>query len=390
MTASNAMNHLTSFTVPQSRADITEDEIEAVAQTLRSGWLTSGPAVRKFEKAFSDYLGGKAHTTATNSATLGLTTALKALGIGPGDEVITTTNTFTATALAIYHLGATPVLVDIDHTLCIDPNRIEAAITSRTRAIIPVHLGGLACDMDAIHDIASRKGLLVIEDAAHALPTSWRGEMVGAGRSAATVFSFYATKSITTGEGGMITCPDPALAERMKRLRLHGINSDAFNRLNGNSWLYDVTEDGFKANMTDISASLGLVQLAKLEKMWQRREKVAERYYEGLKGLPLTMPAKPLPNDRHAWHLFMVQLQPEAKIHRNEFISLMAGLGVQCSVHYVPLHRHTLWKRVLDFDIQEFPVAETAFYRSVSLPIFSSMTDSEVNTVIEATRSVLQ
>lgn len=384
------MTLLMGYRVPQSRADITEEEIDAVAQTLRSGWLTSGPAVRDFEHAFSDYLGGGIHASATNSATLGLITALKAIGIGPGDEVITTTNTFTATAAAVHHLGGTPVLVDIDSdTLNIEPNRIEAAITPRTRALVPVHLGGLACDMDAIHDIATRHGLLVVEDAAHALPASSRGETVGAGRSAATVFSFYATKSITTGEGGMITCGDPALAERIKRLRLHGISSDAFNRLNGNTWLYDVTEAGFKANMTDIAASIGLVQLRKLDAMWQRRNDIARRYYEGLADLPLVLPAQPLPGDRHARHLFIVRLLPEVPFGRDQFIASMAELGVQCSVHYTPLHRHTVWQTLLDVDGRDFPVAEAVFARSLSLPLFSAMTDDDVSTVIEAVRSLL-
>lgn len=384
------MTLLKGFSVPQSRADISEDEIEAVSRTLRSGWLTSGPMVRDFEAAFATYLGGTVQGIATNSATLGLLTALQAMGIGPGDEVITTTNTFTASAMPVHQLGGTPVLVDIDpRTLNIDPDRIEAAITPRTRALIPVHLSGLACDMDAIHDIADRHGLFVIEDAAHALPTTWQGTMVGAGRSAATVFSFYATKTITTGEGGMITCGDPDFARKMKRLRLHGINSDAFQRLGANAWEYDVTEAGFKANMTDIAASIGLVQLRKLNAMWQRRSDIAARYKEALADLPLTLPASAPDGDKHAWHLFIVRLLPEARLARNDFITAMAAQGVQCSVHYIPLHRHTVWRRLLDVKEGDFPVADSVFASSVTLPLFSAMTDDDVETVIAAVRSLL-
>lgn len=384
------MSLLNGFRVPQSRAEIGNAEIEAVTRALRSGWLTTGPAVYEFEAAFAAYLSGSVHAAATNSNTLGLLIAMKALGIGPGDEVITTTNTFVATAMPAYHLGAKPVLVDIDpHTLLIDPARIEAVITPRTRLLLPVHLGGLACDMEAIHDIATRHGLSVIEDAAHALPTTCNGRMVGAGESAATVFSFYATKSITTGEGGMVTTTDQDLAQRMRRLRQHGIDRNAFNRLTGNPWAYDVVEAGLKCNMTDIAASLGIVQLGKLDRMWQRRTEIARRYQSAFANLPLVLPAEPQPGDKHAWHLYIVQLRAEAALPRDAFISAMASNGIQCSVHYIPLHRHTFWRSTFDLDPRDFPEAEQIFATSVTLPLFAAMTEDEVEYVIDVVQSLL-
>lgn len=384
------MSLLTGFRIPQSRAEIGDSEIEAVTRALRSGWLTSGPAVNEFETAFTAYLGSPVHSVATNSNTLGLLIAMKALGIGAGDEVITTTNTFVATAMSAYNLGAKPVPVDIDpHTLTIDPARIEAAITPRTRLLLPVHLGGLACDMKAIHDIAARHGLHVIEDAAHALPTTDHGRMVGTGESVATVFSFYATKSITTGEGGMVTTADPYLAQRMRRLRQHGIDRNAFNRLTGNSWAYDVVEAGFKCNMTDIAASLGLVQLGKLDGMWRRRTEIARRYQSAFANLPLILPAEPRTGDKHAWHLYICRLVADAPLSRDAFISAMSSNGIQCSVHYIPLHRHTFWRSTFDVDPRDFPEAEKVFATSVTLPLFSAMTDDEVQYVIDAVQSLL-
>lgn len=384
------MSLLKGFRVPQSRADISEAEIDAVTSTLRSGWLTAGPMVHEFEAAFSDFLGDSVHSMATNSNTLGLLIAMKALGIGPGDEVITTTNTFVATAMSAYHLGAKPVLVDIDpRTLTIDPERIEAALTPRTRLLLPVHLGGLACDMDAIHDIARRHGLHVIEDAAHALPTTWKGRIVGSGPSAATVFSFYATKSITTGEGGMVTTGDPDLARRIRRLRQHGIDRDAFNRLNRDAWAYDVLDAGFKANMTDIAASLGLVQLGRLDAMWCRRTEIAARYRAAFANLPLILPADPAPGDKHAWHLYIVRLRADAAMSRENFIGAMAAQGIQCGVHYIPLHRHSFWRSTFGDRPEDFPEAEKAFAASVTLPLFAAMSDDEVDAVIAAVQSLL-
>jgi len=384
------MNVLNGQRVALSRASIGEEEIDAVVRTLRSGWLTSGRVVRDFEAAFEAYLGNATIGTSTNSATLGLQIAMKALGIGPGDEVITTTNTFVATAMSAHNLGARPVLVDIDPvTLTIDPNRIEAAITPRTRLLLPVHLSGLACDMDAIGDIAARHGLKVIEDAAHALPTSWNGRMVGTGMSDATVFSFYATKSITCGEGGMVVTRDPDLAARIKRMRQHGIDRDAFSRLNGRSWEYDVVDAGLKANLTDIAAAIGLAQLGKLETMWLRRVDIAQRYRDAFADLPLILPVDPRPGDRHAWHLYIARLAPHAPLTRDDFIDAMSARGIQCGVHYIPLHRHTFWRSSLDCSPRDFPVAEAVFERTVTLPLFAAMTEAELDYVIETVRSLL-
>jgi dTDP-4-amino-4,6-dideoxygalactose transaminase len=376
--------------VPHSRVELGEEEIDAVVRTLRSGWLTGGPAVNEFEQSFADYLGGAVTAVATNSNTMGLLIAMRAMGIGPGDEVVVPTNTFVATAMSAYNLGATPVPVDIDPaTLTIDPARIEAAITPRTRMVVPVHLGGLACDMAAIGDIARRHGLKVIEDAAHALPTTFDGSLVGAGGSNAAVFSFYATKSITTGEGGMVVTGDPSLAARMSRLRLHGIDKDPFNRESGHSWAYEVVETGFKANMTDIAASIGLAQLARLDRMWARRDEIARRYTEAFAHLPLTLPAGPKPGDKHAWHLYIIRLAPQAPLTRDAFIDAMMACGIQCGVHYIPLHRHSHWRTSLGLQAGDFPVAEQVFASTVTLPLFAAMADDEVSYVIDTVSHLL-
>jgi len=389
------MNQLKVRIVPHARTSIGEEEIAAVTRTLRSGWLTSGPVVAEFEEAFSRRL-GDVHSVATNSNTMGQLITLKALGIGPGDEVIVPTTTFVATAMSAHHLGAKIVPVDIDPiTLNIDPARIEEAITPRTRLLLPVHLGGLTCDMKAIQAIAARHDdLQVVEDAAHALLSSRDGHVVGAGGSAASVFSFYATKSITCGEGGMVTTRDPALAARLRILRHHGIDRDAFNRQESQGWGYDVSEDGYKANMTDISASIGLAQLAKLDAMQTRRTAIAHRYLDAFADLPLALPALPPPGDSHAWHLFIVRLRAISPLEpppmsRDSFISAMQNRGVQCGVHYIPLHRHSFWQRQLALDEARFPVAEATFATSVTLPLYAAMSDDDVDYVIETVRGLL-
>lgn len=384
------MNQVKTRVIPHARASIGDEEAAAVVHTLKSGWLTTGPVVSEFEAAFSKYLGGGVRSVATNSNTMGLMIALKALGIGPGDEVIVPTNTFVATAMSAYHLGATVVPVDIDPvSLCISPERVEQAVTDRTRMVLPVHLGGLSCDMDAIHDIAARHRLLVVEDAAHALSASWKGVPIGAGRSAATVFSFYATKSITCGEGGMVTTADPDLAGRLCRLRHHGIDRDAFNRLGRQSWEYDVAEDGFKANMTDLAAAIGLVQLTKLDDLHRRRDAIARRYLKAFADLPVTLPAGPAEGDRHSWHLFIIRLQKTAPIDRDAFLNAMQARGIQCGVHYVPLHRHSFWQGRLAFSIDDFPVAESVFSSTVTIPLYAAMSDDDVDYVINVVRGLL-
>ena len=290
--------------LPFALPDIGEDEIAEVVDTLRSGWVTTGPKAKRFEEDFSAFLGDPSlHSLAVNSATAGLHLALEALGIGPGDEVITTTHTFTATAEVVRYLGADVVLVDIDPaTLCIDVNAVEAAITPRTKAVIPVHYGGLAADMQALLPLARKHGLKVVEDAAHALPTTCGGKLVGTLESDACVFSFYANKTITTGEGGMVVTRDAALAARVKVMRLHGISRDAFDRFTAKvpSWYYEIVAPGFKYNLTDIAAALGIHQLRRAHVFQQSRARIARLYDEALAGLPLVLPPQAPPGDKHS------------------------------------------------------------------------------------------
>ena len=385
-------SHVPGWAVPLSRPDIGEEGIAAVVDCLRSGWLTSGPKVKAFEADFARFMGLGVHAVATNSNTTGLELALQALGIGPGDEVITTTNTFIATALSIVHAGATPVLVDIDPvTLAIDPVQVQAAVTPRTKAILPVHIAGLACDMGAISAIARGHGLKVIEDAAHSLPTTFRNRLIGDHTSDATVFSFYASKTITTGEGGMVTTADPDVARQMRLLRLHGIDKDIFDRGGDRQrpWLYDVVAPGHKANMPDIAAAIGIEQLKKVWEFHERRVAIARRYHEAFADLPLLLPADAPAGDRHAWHLYIVRLHREAPLERDEFIARMAQSSIQCSVHFIPLHRHTYWQQRFGDDAGRFPRANDAFAHSVSLPLFSAMSDGEVDYVIAAVRRLL-
>lgn len=377
--------------MPLARPDLDEDDIAAVADCLRSGWLTSGPKVKAFEAAFAGFLGDDVHAVAVNSNSMGLLIALQALGIGPGDEVITSTNTFSATALSVVHVGARPVLVDIDpRTLTIDPAAIEAAITPRTRAVIPVHVGGLACDMAAIGALARRHDLRVIEDAAHAFPTTSGGRLVGNRTADATVFSFYATKTITTGEGGMVTTPHPELAQQLRLLRLHGIDKDIFSR-DGDKrpWLYDVLGPGHKANMPDMAAALGMEQLKKAWAFHERRSAIAQRYTEAFADLPLVLPAEAPAGDLHAWHLYVVRLADGAPLSRDAFIERMSASSIQCGVHFIPLHRLTYWRERTDIAAAYLPLAEAAFERSVSLPLFTAMSDLDTDYVIAAVRRLL-
>ena len=294
----------TSAFIPFARPDIGEEEIAAVAHAMRSGWVTTGPETRAFEQEFGDFLGGGMQGIAVNSATAGLHLALEAMGIGPGDEVIAPTLTFTATTEVIRYLGADPVLVDCDPvTLNIDPCKIEAAITPRTKAIMPVHYGGLACDMDQIFALAQKYRLRVLEDAAHALPTTWKGTLVGQLPSDAAVFSFYANKTMTTGEGGMVITKDEALAARMKVMRLHGINRDAFDRFTAKvpSWYYEIVAPGFKYNLTDIAAALGIHQLRRAREFRDARARIAAHYDALLADLPLVLPPQPAAASCWAW-----------------------------------------------------------------------------------------
>lgn len=378
--------------LPFARPDIGDAEIAAVTDALRSGWVTTGPKARAFEEAFAAYLGGGLQSIAVNSATAGLHLALEALGIGPGDEVIAPTLTFTATVEVVRYLGADPVLVDVDPvTLNIDPEAIRAAITPRTKAIMPVHYGGLACRMDAILAIAREHGLKVVEDAAHALPTTWQGALVGQLASDATVFSFYANKTITTGEGGMAVTRDPRLAERMRVMRLHGMSRDAFDRFTSKTpaWYYEVVAPGFKYNLTDIAAALGLVQLQRLPRFLEQRQHLARRYHAALAGLPLVLPADAPAGDVHAWHLYVVRLAAGARLPRDELIQALSERGIGTSVHYVPLHRHPYWRDRYRLAPEQFPNADAAYRAMLSLPLFTAMHDAEQDRVIAALHELL-
>ncbi|WP_024301268.1 DegT/DnrJ/EryC1/StrS aminotransferase family protein [Pseudogulbenkiania sp. MAI-1] len=379
--------------LPFALPDIGEEEINEVVDALRSGWVTTGPKTKQFEADFAQFLGGEVEAIAVNSATAGLHLALEAVGIGPGDEVIVPSYTFTATAEVVRYLGAHPVVVDVDPvTFNIRPDAIRTAITAKTKAIMPVHFAGLACDMDAILAIAREHKLKVIEDAAHALPTTYKGQLIGTLGSDATVFSFYANKTMTTGEGGMVVSKDKDLIARCKVMRLHGISRDAFDRYVSKTpaWYYEVIAPGFKYNMPDIAAALGIHQLKKIGRFHQQREAMAARYDAELAGLPLILPSRPAQaSDQHAWHLYPVRIKPDAGVNRDDFIVRMAEKGIGCSVHFIPLHRQPVWRDGYQLKNADFPVADAAFEAEVTLPLYTRMTDADQTRVIAAVREIL-
>ncbi len=379
--------------LPFALPEIGEEEIAEVVDALRSGWVTTGPKTRRFEDDFRAFLGDPGlHAIAVNSATAGLHLALEALGIGAGDEVITTTHTFTATAEVVRYLGADVKLVDIDPaTLNIDVAAVEAAITPRTKAIMPVHYAGLAADMPALLALAQRHGLKVVEDAAHALPTTVAGRLVGTLASDATVFSFYANKTITTGEGGMLVTRDAALAQRARTMRLHGMNRDAFDRFTAKvpSWYYEVVAPGFKYNLTDIAAALGIHQLRRAHDFQKKRVALAAAYDEALAGLPLVLPPRAPAGELHAWHLYVVRLAEGAAIHRDRFIERLFDAGIGCSVHYIPLHLHPYWRERYALKPEAFPHSQHAYERMVSLPLYTRMDLPDVRRVAAAVRAAL-
>ena len=378
--------------IPFARPDIGDEEIAAVTEALRSGWVTTGPKTKQFEQGFSEYLGGGVESIAVNSATAGLHLALEALGVGPGDEVIAPSLTFTATVEVARYLGADAVMVDIDPvTLNIDPAKIRAAITPRTKVLMPVHYGGLACRMGEILAIAREHGLKVVEDAAHALPTTWRGTLVGQLASDVTVFSFYANKTMTTGEGGMVVTRDPELAKRMRVMRLHGMSRDAFDRFVSKTpaWYYEIVAPGFKYNLTDIASAMGLEQLRKLPRFLTRRQQLAAQYFEALADLPLVLPADAPKGDVHAWHLYVIRLSGQARLGRDAVIEELSRRGIGTSVHYVPLHRQPYWRDRYGLTPEMFPVADAAYQSMISIPLFTKMSDADQQRVIDALREVL-
>jgi perosamine synthetase len=368
---------------------IGEDEIRSVVETLKSGWLTTGSKVKSFEEDFARYVGSK-HAIAVNSGTAALHLALDAIGIQEGDEVIVPTMTFTATAEVVLYFKAKPVLVDCEpDTLNLDPAKIEAAITPRTKAIVPVHMAGQSCDMDEILKIAKKHNLRVIEDAAHALPASYRGRPVGT-IGDITCFSFYATKTITTGEGGMVTTENPKWAERMRIMSLHGISHDAWKRYTKEgSWCYEVLYPGFKYNLTDLAAAIGSEQLKKCSEFWQARRRIAGIYAQAFADLEAVQVPVCRPDVQHAWHLFIIKLDLERlKINRSQFIETLREKQIGTSVHFIPLHLHPYYRDEFGYKPADFPNASAVFERIFSLPIYPKMPEPAVERVVEAVENI--
>lgn len=396
--------------IPFALPCIEEDEIAAVVETMRSGWLTTGPRTQEFERRFGEAVGAT-HALAVNSATSGLHLALEAVGVEADDLVMVPTWTFTATAEVVRYLGGHPVFVDVDRdTLNLDIVKLEQKIAEvqrkhgkKLKAIVPVHFAGQACEMDQILDLAIRHGLYVVEDAAHAFPTDVRSRSASDGECRsrmigsvghATAFSFYATKTIATGEGGMVTTNDPALAERMRLMRLHGINRDVWNRYTSTkpAWYYEVVAPGYKYNLTDIASAIGLCQLKKCERLRARRQVIAEQYNLAFADQPeLLVPCIRHPGDIHAWHLYVLRLNLDRlNISRDQFIEEMAKHGVGCSVHFIPLHMQPYWQERYKLRGAEFAVASAEYQRIVSLPIYPGLSSSDVDRIVESVLSILE
>jgi perosamine synthetase len=385
--------------VPFFRPELSDAEIAEVVDTLRSGWLTTGPRVKRFEEDLAAAVGAP-HAIALNSCTAALHLAVEALGLRQGQSVLVPTMTFAATAEVVRYAGAVPVLVDCDPvTLNMDLDDAERRIAQAREpvGIIPVHVGGLMMDIDGISAFAERHGLWVIEDAAHALPAAWRRpdgswQRCGEGTAAITCFSFYANKTVTTGEGGMATTADPALAERMRMMSLHGLSHDAWGRFSkGGSWDYKILAPGFKYNLTDVAAALGIHQLARAEEMRKDRERLARRYLESFSNTEeLELP--PVPDGRlHSWHLFPVRLRLEKlAIDRNSFIAELKEAGVGCSVHWRPLHLHPYYAETFGWRAEDLPAASAVWERIVSLPLFPAMADAEHEHVVAVVQGICE
>ena len=404
--------------LPFAMPDISDEEINAVVQTMKSGWITTGVVTKQFESLFKYYIASNAEylpqheslnnpqiiklsesyeAISVNSATAGLHLALEACGINAGDEVLVPTLTFTATAEVVRYLGANPIFIDSDpETLNLDLTQIEAKITPNTKAIIPVHFAGLACDMPKIIAIAKKFNLKVIEDAAHALPSIIDGKLIGTHDSDAIVYSFYATKTITTGEGGMIITKNPEIAKRCRIMRLHGISRDAFDRYTSTvpSWYYEIVAPGYKYNMSDIASSIGIEQLKKVNKFWSMRQKMANVYIEELKNAPIKIfNANYASNDnsldqnylinRHSWHLFVINLLPDANIDQNTFIKNLADNQIGTSVHFIPLHIQPYWRDTYKLKSSNYPIATKYYQNAISLPLYTKMTELDQEYVID-------
>jgi len=372
------------------RHTIGDEEINEVIDTLKSDWITTGPKTHMFEEQFCEYIGCK-NAIALNSCTAGLHLSLVAYGIGNGDEVITSPFTFAATANVITHQKAKPVFVDIEKvTYDIDPDRIDDAVTDKTKAIIPVHYAGHPCEMDAVLKIAKRYDLIVIEDAAHALGAVYKGRRIGT-IGDLTSFSFYATKNLTTAEGGMVTTDNDELAEKIRIMCLHGISKDAWKRYSSEgSWYYEILYPGYKYNMTDIQASIGIHQLKKIGRMQKRREEVAKRYTEAFEDMPeITIPTVKK-YACHAWHLYPIQVNMNLlRIDRAKFIEALKAENIGTSVHFIPIHLHPYYRDQYGFKRGDFPNAESVYEREISLPLYPKITDKDVEDVIVAVKKIV-
>lgn len=363
--------------IPFHKAQIGEEEIQNVVDAIRSGWLTMGPKTIEFEKQFATYL-QTSYALSMNSCTAALHLALKAVGLKAGDEVILPTNTFIATAEVVTYFNAIPVLCDIEEsTHNMDVAKLPALITPKTKAIIPVHFSGIPCDMDPILEIAHAHGLFVIEDAAHALPAMYKNRKIGT-IGDLTCFSFYATKTLCTGEGGMVTTTNEAFAKHIKINRLHGMSKDAWNRYTAaGSWYYEIVDNGCKYNMTDMNAGLGLAQLKRVEAMWERRCHIARRYTQAFQGTAVQYIT--CPEDRQsAWHLFVIKVN-----NRNELIEQLKSDGILCSVHFIPVHLHPYYRTTYGYQAEHYPIANKVFEQSLSLPIYPDLSDADVDYIIE-------
>ncbi len=386
--------------LPYGKPAIGEEEIAEVVDSLRSGWITTGPKTKRFEEAFRDYVGAS-HAVAVNSCTGALHLALAALGVGQGDEVILSTLTFCSACNVILHLGATPVLVDIGEDFNLDPEAVRNSISDRTRAIMVTHFGGQACDIQEIFAMAAEVGVPVVEDAAHAVGGEYRGIPIGSDQmrrhfaqdevDTVSCFSFYPIKNMTTGEGGMITTSDPALAERMALLSLHGMSTDAWKRYQSkNHWYYEVVAAGFKYNMTDLQAALGIHQLRKLDEFIKRRRLIAAKYEQGFSDLEGVRLPRVHSDRKHTFNLYVIRLNKErVEIGRDDFIRQLAEQKVGTSVHFIPIHRHPYYRECGLGGAEEFPVADEIYDEIVSLPLYPSMTDDDVDDVIAAVRNVV-
>lgn len=377
--------------LPYNLPDIGDDEVGAVTEVLRSGWLAPGPRVRAFEAEFAAWTGAK-HAVALDSATAGMHLALVALGIGPGDEVITTPTTFAATVNVIVHTGATPVLADIGiDDFCIDAAAVEGALTPRTKALMPVHHGGSACRMPELIELARPRGIRVVEDAAHALGTAIGARAIGTFGDA-TVFSFYPTKNVTSGRGGMLTTDDDELAERCRLLALHGMSNDAWDRYTARgSWAYQVLAPGYNYAMSDFQAALGHAQFARIGAFQDARRRLAERYNARFASVPEVIAPSERGGTTHAWHLYVLRLRPGSlDIGRDAVISKLKERGIGTSVHFIPIHHHPYYREAYGWAPGDFPVADAAFEGMLSLPLYTRMSESDVDRVADAVEGIVR